>query len=97
MLTRSEAHSLAEAYLQSLAIEGGVVILPAPTIERSFGWVFFWQSREFVETGDPGARLVGNAPLIVNLHDRAVCATGTALPIENYIAVYEASLIGTVA
>ena len=97
MLTQSEAHSLAEAYLQSLAIEGGVVILPASTIERPFGWVFFWQSREFVETGNLGARLTGNAPLIVNRHDRSVSATGTALPIESYIAGYEASLGGTVA
>jgi hypothetical protein len=96
MLTQSEARSLAEAYLKSLALEDDVVILPA-TIERPFGWVFFWQSREFVETGNPGAQLAGNAPLIVNRHDRSISPTGTALPIESYIVSYEASHDGKVA
>jgi hypothetical protein len=36
--------------------------------------------------------LAGNAPFIVNRHTGVLQATGTALPIEQYIAQYEAHL-----
>lgn len=53
--------------------------------EYDFGWVYFYTSAEYMETGDFQHQLVGNAPVIV---DRTTCqlySTGTARPIEHYV------------
>jgi hypothetical protein len=96
MITQSEAQSLAEAYLQSQGI-ANVAILPTSTNEKAFGWVFFYQSREHLETADASFALAGNAPLIVNRHDGSVSPTGTAFPLARYFAEYEASHGGKAA
>jgi hypothetical protein len=67
-----------------------LVLLLEHTIERPFGWVFFYTSRLYRETGELKYALAGNAPVIVDRSSGAVVATGTALPVEHYIAEYEA-------
>ena len=66
------------------------VILDEHTIERGWGWVFFYDSRRHRETGDFRFAVAGNAPFIVRRSDGAVFVTGTAFPIEHYIAEFEA-------
>lgn len=62
-----------------------LMIFDARTIERDWGWVFFWGSRRYHETGDPTYAFGGNAPCIVRRSDGGVLFTGTALPTEDYI------------
>jgi hypothetical protein len=94
MLTRTQALALVEARLSALAGEAEVdlVVIDSATIERAFGWAFFYESRLYLETGEFMHRLAGNAPLIVNRLTGEVVPTGTARPIEYYLAEYEASL-----
>jgi Immunity protein 35 len=98
MLTLREARDAAMAEFAKLRTSSTdpieAVILDEHTIEKEWGWVFCWQSREFVESGDCGSPLVGNAPLIVNRFDGSVHPTGTARPIQDYIAEYERALHG---
>ena len=61
-----------------------LVIQDDLTIEREFGWVFFYQSKQFVETGDVESSLLGAAPLIV-AHDGTLHETGTAHELEYYL------------
>jgi len=68
------------------------VIVDDYTIEKPWGWVFFYNSREFVSTGDPQYQLIGNAPYIVNKATGELADTGTAEEIEVYISRYEATL-----
>lgn len=67
-----------------------LVILDEHTIEKPYGWVFFYQSQRFLETRDFSDGLAGNAPLLVTrageLHD-----LGTAYPVEIYLQEYERS------
>lgn len=70
------------------------VVVDDATIERPWGWVFFYQSERFLATQDVGDQLAGNAPFIVNRYTKEIRATGTAEPIEHYIAEYERSLEG---
>lgn len=63
-------------------------ILDEHTIEADFGWVFFWQSQRFLETGNSSEQLAGNAPLIVGRRDGSLHVTGTAHPTEHYIQQY---------
>lgn len=70
-------------------------MIDAVTLERPFGWVFFYQSRDFLLTGIERTRLAGNAPLIVNRYSGEVVSAGTAEPIEEHVASYEASIAQT--
>ena len=58
------------------------------TREEIFGWVFFYNSAEFMATRDLRWALGGNAPLIVDRVSRAVVVTGTARPVDVYLAHY---------
>jgi hypothetical protein len=64
------------------------VILDECTIERSWGWVFFYTSKGWC-AGDANYAIAGNAPLIVGRFTGAMHSTGTARPIEHYIENYE--------
>ena len=55
------------------------------TITEDFGWVFFYQSSEYLKTEDFSKSLVGNAPIIVSNSDGTLHETGTAESIELYI------------
>ena len=65
------------------------VLLDDATIDKAWGWVFFYQSRRFIETGDFSSQLVGNALIIVNARTGVATVTGTAHPVDHYIAQYE--------
>ncbi|MBB3922807.1 MULTISPECIES: YrhB domain-containing protein [Xanthomonas] len=96
MLTRTQAQALVEARLSTAADEAAcdVVVVDSATIERSFDWPFFYESRLYLETGELVHRLAGNAPLIVNRFTGEVVLTGTAHPTDYYLTQYEASLTG---
>jgi hypothetical protein len=64
------------------------VILDESTVETDFGWVFFWNSKRYLESGDYRDALAGNAPLIVDRADGSVHDTCTFLPIEEIINRY---------
>jgi Immunity protein 35 len=59
-----------------------------------FGWVFCYNSKEFVEDGDTSAALAGNAPLIVDRLDGRIHVTGTAYPLDHYIGEYQKKRTG---
>jgi hypothetical protein len=66
-----------------------LVVIDDETIERDFGWVFFYESRRFLEAGRLEDKLAGNAPYIVDRRSGVLHITGTAHPIEYYISHYE--------
>ena len=93
MLDFDQARELVLAELRTLGSEGLVFeILDEETIERDWGWVFFYDSAEHQEVGGYQDALAGNAPYIVNRKTGELIATGTALPIEDYISDYEKTL-----
>ena len=97
-LTREHARALVEAKLKSssapLPENDTLVVCDEATIERKFGWVFFYDSKRHRETGDFKFAVAGNAPYIVNRFDGTVVSTGTAHDVEHYIAEYERQLRG---
>ena len=91
--TTEEARGLAEKFLADPSVSSSIelVILDEQTIETDFGWVFFWTSKEYHETGDFLYAIAGNAPLIVDRRDGSVHATSTADPVEKIVADYRRS------
>jgi hypothetical protein len=88
MIDHAAARSLVRwrlAAMPALSPDDEWVVLEDCTIERDSGWVFFYDSRLFRETGDSCYIIAGNSPFFVRRADGAVFVTGTAHPIEVYI------------
>ena len=66
-----------------------LVVLDEKTIEKEWGWIYFYQNKKYLETGDFRHMLGGNAPYIVNKSTGKFVVTGTAFDIEYYIKEYE--------
>jgi hypothetical protein len=64
------------------------LVVEEETIPTEFGWIFFYNTREYVEDGDVMAIAVGNAPLLVDKVTGKLHVTGTAKPIDYYIDAY---------
>jgi hypothetical protein len=62
------------------------VLVENDTIECPWGWVFFWQSRTFVETGNPSSMLAGNTPIAINRVDGSAARFPTSVSVEQSIA-----------
>ena len=62
-----------------------LVLLEDATISGDFGWVFFYESKAYVDSGEFSEKLAGNAPVIVSRPDGNLHVTGTAHPIDVYI------------
>jgi hypothetical protein len=88
-LTKAEARQLALNYIQSGSRE--VVLLDDKTMEKSFGWVFFFNSKRYVETGDDRYALYGNGPIVVTKADGQVHQIGTAFPLDHYLRRFEST------
>jgi hypothetical protein len=85
--SKKEARESAARLLEETFPEevGDYVFLEEETGVRDFGWVFFYESREYVVSGDASRKLIGNAPIVVT-HSGKAYLTGTAMPVDAYIA-----------
>jgi hypothetical protein len=82
-MNRSDAEQEAAHHVSEMSSSTGValVLFWDATLERDFGWVFFY--------GSPHDKLLaGNAPFIVDSRDGSVHMTGTAHPVEEYLEAY---------
>jgi hypothetical protein len=68
-LTHAAASEVAQAKVGELSLEAGeqFELLRGRTVETERGWVFFYNTAEFVRTGNPLYALAGNGPIFVNM------------------------------
>jgi hypothetical protein len=94
VIDRPRAEAIATEWLRRPERRGvpELVLLPEHTREEPYGWVFFYQSREHVETGTVGSMLAGNAPLLVLRDSGELRVLGTARPVDDYLADYSVSV-----
>ena len=64
-------------------------VVDEETIEKQYGWIFFYNSTKFIETGVFSYRLAGNGPVIVNKHDGTVAFFGTSKSPLEFVEEYE--------
>lgn len=76
------ATRIAEQWLAAHEADAQLELYRGETIQRDFGWVFFWGPE------DKSNLLGGNAPIIVDRESGSVHATGTAFPLEQYLESY---------
>lgn len=94
MIDIRTARAIAEERIHVIGKEIGKDLAIVESGTRAFegGWVFCYNTRTFLETGEYRSSLAGNAPLIISSRDGAMCETGTALPVEVYIAEFQKSM-----
>ena len=95
MLDLRAAQRLVEEEInRSYTVQGDrLIVLEEETIEKEYGWIFFYTSRQFIETGDLNYLVAGNAPIVVNRRTGNLTWLGTAEPLDNYVRNYEDSLM----
>src|SRR6266568_3036818 len=90
MLTKPDALALLERELRQMSpLDHLYVVDDRETIEKPFGWIFFYNTKRFLDTGDPSSGLVGNGPVMVNKYDGTVTFYGTGESLEHYIKDYQ--------
>ena len=88
-INAEQAKQIATTAIQSIANGHDFVIVSDQTIERPFGWVFFYTTRQYLETDNPSYIVPGNGPLIVLSSDGSHEWLSTAMPPQKAIEVYE--------
>ncbi|GIQ77154.1 YrhB domain-containing protein [Bradyrhizobium sp. RD5-C2] len=86
-----QAAALATAWVD-ICCEGQARIVREATITKPYGWIFFYQSKEFLDHGTPSAQLAGNSPIIVNRSTSELRVAGAPRPLERYLEEYEKTL-----
>lgn len=91
MLAYESAKKLAEEYYNSVFadVRGGVVLREEMTISTHYGWVFFCNTREFLETGSVLNVIPSSAPVLVDAASGAMHSFGTRFSVDHYLREYE--------
>lgn len=81
-MSPEEAFALAEAEVAKIGMACGEdLMLSGQKVEIDEGWVFFFNTREFVETGNLSSQLAGNGPLFID-RDGRIHGLPTSVPWE---------------
>jgi hypothetical protein len=91
MISKEEALEIAERFVteQCRSVTGGCAIMLEQTIDKSYGWIFFYNSKCYLKTGNPLEALGGNGPLVVERADGRVHALGSGQDPDDAIAEFE--------
>ena len=88
MITEKDAIAIVEKYLDADVrpwIAEEVILLTSEIVHEATFWVFFYNTRAFIETKSLSHALVGNGPIVVSAHDGSLRELGTATPWEEQI------------
>lgn len=86
MITIDDAVEAAERHLRQLSEELGreLAIDRAATMRGPRGWMFFWNSRRYLEEGSASDALVGNGPLLVDSETGTVERQSPMVSLDGY-------------
>lgn len=95
MLSQREAYAVCYAQINQpdLGWPEKPEIVVTSTVEREQSWVFYYQSKPYVDNGDFGQSLVGNGPCVVLKSDGRFVFTATFPPIDERVSEAEAWLL----
>lgn len=88
-IDENRAREMASATIREA--DGLLRIQDQSTLRLSFGWIFLYQSAEFLDSGDYSKMISGNAPLLVDRFTGALWITDTAERPDAYAQNYLAT------
>ncbi len=79
MVLRQDADGRVLEYLTLLSRRRSyeLVVLDLETLGEDFGWIYFYNTKEFVETGDRDSAVGDNGPIIVDRETGNIHVAGT--------------------
>ena len=88
--SRNDAWNIAYKDIQSRAhyVPGGLSVMDEYTIEKPYGWIFFYDSTRFLQTRSLADAIAGNGPLVV-LRDGTIHSLPTGQDLEPAVADFE--------
>jgi hypothetical protein len=89
MIDKTAAMAIARTQIAALKSTHELVLQEEKTTEHRFGWIFFYTTREHLETGNRRYAAPGTAPLIVDRRDGRAWFTSTGKPLAFFIEAYE--------
>jgi hypothetical protein len=92
MMTPEQAKHRVEAYLNKGAPPGSLAIIDARTVHKPYGWIFFFNRKEFLETGNYKKSLIGNGPIVCFKLTGRIIRLGSSFDPEKKIAEFESRL-----
>lgn len=91
MLQFQQARQIAELEIKNhwTIPNDSPVIVDKETIEKPYAWIFFYNSKHWLETGDFNYAIAGNSPLFVAKTNGHVSKFGTGYSVDEMIDKYE--------
>jgi Immunity protein 35 len=93
MIDKETAKKLAVEFINSSSLDdvndSDLIIVDKATIEKPYGWIFSYDSKKFLESGDFTYSLLGNGPVVVDKETMEVKELGGGPFVERFIAEYE--------
>ena len=86
-VTKERALEIARKTVADVKPEASFVVLEKETVEKPFGWVFFYEPK--AAATDPKAVVPGAGPLVVHRHDGSTTFLSSSVPPDVAIAEYE--------
>lgn len=86
MLSIAECRAIADDTL--LELFSGAELYNEPIHTGDYGWVFSYQSKQYIQSGDLRDMLVGNSPILVDRSSGDAMVLGSGLPVEAYVENY---------
>lgn len=81
-----QAQNMLLRHLADAAVPDASVV---PLARKSYGWVFLYNTRVFMETGNPEAAMIGPGPVVVMDGSGEIVELGSRLPPEAAVAEFE--------
>jgi hypothetical protein len=88
-ITKARASEIAQKYVAGISEKYDFVILENRTVERPFGWVFFYTTRQYAQSRDPKYLVPDCAPLVVLRASGSIDRLATSVPPARAIDIYE--------
>ena len=94
-MNKGDATALVYEYLRSLPIsntDDEYVIVDEMTVEKSYGWIFRFNSRVYIETENIMYALGGNGPIVVLKSTGELRQLSSAVPGEQAVKEFESNM-----
>ena len=88
-ITRERAAEIAREAISGLKQGTEFVLLDDDTMEKDWGWVFQFGTKEYLRSGSPMDLVPGTGPLVVEKSDGGSSFLSTSVPGKVAIAEYE--------
>ncbi|MFP3595859.1 hypothetical protein [Chryseobacterium sp. SIMBA_029] len=91
MLTEQEILKIAKKYVldSEKVFKMPMILLEAYTIKKSYGYIFFYNSKKKFDNPESDTEILGNGPFIVEIKSGRIIELGTARSSVYYIEEYE--------